>query len=274
MTTRFHPSSFFRSCTTAFCTLVMSVVVAGCADAPPATDTEAVAEYNRANDPLEPWNRGVYDVNAAIDKAVIKPAAERYRDYVPEFVRDRFRDFLNNLRSPVIFVNDVLQGDPKKAVDTLTRFTFNTGFGAGGLFDVASGLVPRHENDLGETLGVWGVGEGPYLVLPLLGPSNPRDAFGVGVEAYADPFDRYASNMGYGYVTYIRGAMSGLQRRTENLDTLDEIERTSIDPYSTIRSLYRQYRQSLIDGKPTSDKPHPGLSGSYPDNAELSQETN
>jgi len=274
MMTRIQPSSFLRSCSAALCTLVVSVMVSGCADAPPANDADAQAEYDRANDPLEPWNRGVFDVNSSIDKAVIKPAAERYRDYVPEFVRDRVRDFLNNLRSPVIFANDLLQGDSKKAVETFTRFSFNTGFGLGGLFDVSSGLIARHDNDLGETLGVWGVGEGPYLVLPLLGPSNPRDAFGVAVESYADPFDRYASNMGYDYVTFVRAVFSGVNRRTENLDTLDEIERTSVDPYSTIRSLYRQYRQSVIDGKPTADKPRPGLSGEFPNDAELSQESN
>ena len=272
---RFKTLSILRSCSAALCTIVISTMISGCADAPPASDPEAVAEYQRANDPIESWNRSVYGMNTAIDKAVLKPAAERYRDYVPEFVRDRFRDFLGNLRAPVTFVNDVLQGRPTKALDTFTRFTFNTGFGAGGLFDTSAGLVPKHDSDFGETLGVWGVGEGPYIVLPLLGPSNPRDAFGLGVESYADPIDWYAGRNQIGYEAYGRTVMTGINRRTDNLGTLDEIERTSIDPYSTMRSLYRQYRQSLIDDKPTADKPRPGFTGEFPDtNSELSQETN
>lgn len=249
-------------------------LVAGCADAPPASDPEAVAEYNRTNDPLEPWNRGVYDVNMALDKAVLAPAATRYRDNVPESVRDGVRNFMYNLSSPMIFANDLLQCEPTLASDTFYRFLFNSVVGLGGLNDVAGEYIPRHENDVGKTLGVWGVDEGPYLVLPVLGPSNPRDAFGIAVQYYADPFDRYAENMGYWYVPFIHGAIEGLSRRTDNLDTLDEIERTSIDPYSTLRSLYRQYRQSLIDGKPVKDKPRPGISGGFPDTVELTQETN
>jgi len=251
-----------------------AAMVAGCAEAPPASDPEARAEYERANDPMEPWNRNVYNFNDSLDKAIIKPAAERYRDFVPDMVREHLRDFLNNLRAPVIFVNDVLQADPDKAYATLGRFIINTGFGIGGIIDIAAKDIPRHDNDLGETLGIWGVGEGPYLVLPLLGPSNPRDAFGVGVEAYADPVDRVPSNMGYYYVSYVRGVLVGVNRRTDNLDNLDEIERTSVDPYSTVRSLYRQYRQSLIEGKPVLEKPRPGYVGEFPKTMELSKGDN
>ena len=251
-----------------------SALLAGCADAPDASDPEAVTEYNRTNDPLEPWNRGVYDANARFDRHVFKPAAEGYRDYVPEDIRGRLHDFVTNLRAPVVFANDLLQLDPGLATDTFSRFVVNTTVGFGGFCDVAVDFAPRHDNDLGKTLGVWGVGEGPFLMLPLFGPSNPRDLFGLAVESYADPLDRYASNMGYMYVTFIRGAVAGIDRRTENLDQLDEIERTSVDPYSTLRSLYRQYRQSLIEGHPVADKPHPGLTGEFPNNDELSQETN
>jgi len=255
-------------------TVALLALVAGCADKPPSSDAEARAEYDRANDPIEPWNRNVYKANDYFDKAVVKPAAERYRDYVPEVVRTHVSDFLFNLRSPIIFANDVLQADPDKAYATMGRFMINSTIGLAGILDVAGKDIPRHDNDLGETLGIWGVGEGPYLVLPLLGPSNPRDAFGLGVESYADPVGRYASNMGYDWTNYIRDVMSGVTRRSENLDNLDEIERTSVDPYSTIRSLYRQYRQSLIEGKPTADKPRPGLAGEFPDTLELSQGAN
>jgi phospholipid-binding lipoprotein MlaA len=268
---RNNPKSVVRNCSTAVGSLFVMALLAGCANAPPPNDAEAKAEYDRANDPIEPWNRHVYSFNDTLDKAVIKPVAENYRTYVPESVRTRIHNAVQNLRSPVIFANDVLQANPDKAYATAGRFLINSLFGVAGMWDVAARDIPRHENDLGETLGKWGVGEGPYLVLPLMGPSNPRDAFGLGVESYADPIARYASNMGYDYTSYIRDVFSGIDRRSENIDTLDEIERTSVDPYSTIRSLYRQYRQSRIDNKPTADKPRPGLAGEFPDTAELSQ---
>ena len=268
---RFVTEQFLRPGLALLGTVVFSTLVAGCADAPPASDPEAVAEYKRANDPLEPWNRGVYGVNTVFDKAVFKPAAERYRDHVPEYVRDRIHSFLVNLRSPVVLANDLLQLDAVGASYTFSRFMVNTTVGLVGMYDPAADFAPHHDNDLGKTFGTWGVGEGPYLVLPLLGPSNPRDAVGFGVESYFDPLDRYASNMGYDYTTYVQAVLVGVNRRVDNLDNLDEIERTSIDPYSTMRSMYRQYRQSLIGGKPVADKPRPGLTGTFPNDSELSQ---
>lgn len=255
------------------CMALTAGVLAGCADAPPASDPDAVAEFERANDPIEPFNRQVYAFNDTLDTYVLRPTAQRYRDYVPDPVREHIRDFLRNLRSPVIFANDVLQADPDKAAMTLFRFLLNTVGGVGGVFDVAPASAVRHENDLGETLGVWGVGEGPYVVLPLFGPSNPRDAFGMGVEAYADPVDRYTTNMGYDWVTYVRAAFSGIDRRESALDEVDEIQRTSVDPYVTIRSLYRQYREGLISGKTAQPKP-PGFSEVFSDTgSELSFQT-
>lgn len=249
-------------------------LLGGCAEAPPASDPEAVAEFERANDPIEPFNRKVYAFNDTLDEYVLQPAAERYRDYVPEFVRMRFRDFLRNLRSPVIFTNDVLQADPDKAGMTLFRFLLNTVGGAGGLFDVAPDTAIRHENDLGETLGVWGVGEGPYIVLPIFGPSNPRDAVGMGVEAYFDPVDNYATNMGYDWAVYVRAVLSGIDRRESALDEIAEIKRTSVDPYSTVRSLYRQYREGLISGKKTNLPKPPGFSEIFSDTGdELSMQS-
>jgi phospholipid-binding lipoprotein MlaA len=249
-------------------------VLGGCAEKPPADDPEAVAEFERANDPIEPFNRQVYAFNDTVDTYVLVPAAQRYRDYVPEFVRMRIRDFLNNLKSPVIFTNDVLQADPDKAGMTLFRFLLNTVGGVGGLFDVTPDTAVRHDNDLGQTLGVWGVGEGPYLVLPIFGPSNPRDAFGMGVEAYLDPVDRYATNMGYDWATYVRAVMSGIDRREGALDEVAEIKRTSVDPYSTIRSLYRQYREAQISGTGGKLPKPPGCSQAFPEMApELSMQS-
>lgn len=238
-------------------------LLAGCATPPPADDKEAVAEWEQINDPLEPMNRAIFDFNQVVDKALLKPVAQGYRAVVPPYGRDRVRDFLNNLRSPLILANDVLQGDPDRAMQTLMRFAFNTGFGIGGLFDVAGpGGIPYHDEDFGQTFAVWGIGEGPYLVLPILGPSNPRDTTGLAIEWLADPFSNWMDNTGRDWAMWTRTGTAGVDKRESLLDTLDEVERTSLDYYSAIRALYRQRRDNDItngNGK-DADKPTPSMS--------------
>lgn len=237
-------------------------LVTGCATPPPADDPEAVAEWEQTNDPLEPMNRAVFGFNDAIDKALLKPVAQGYRAVVPAFGRERVRDVLNNLRSPIVLANDVLQGEPDRAMQTLMRFAFNTGFGIGGLFDVAApGGIPYHDEDFGQTFAVWGVGEGPYLVLPILGPSNPRDTTGLAVEWLADPFDIWMDHEGHDWAIWTRMGVAGVDKREAYLDTLDEIEKSSVDYYAAMRSLYRQRRAVDVKNAPTIDKvPAPGLS--------------
>lgn len=234
-------------------------LVTGCATPPPADDPEAVAEWEQTNDPLEPMNRAVFDFNDAIDKALIKPVAQAYRAAVPAFGRERVRDLLNNLRSPIVLANDVLQGNPDRAMQTFMRFAFNTGFGIGGLFDVATpGGIPYHDEDFGQTFAVWGVGEGPYLVLPILGPSNPRDTTGLAVEYLTDPFDLWMDNTGRDTVTWVRTGVEGLDKRESLLDTLDEVEKSTVDYYAAMRSLYRQRREADVKNG-ASDKPSSNL---------------
>ena len=230
--------------------ILSATMLAGCATPPPADDPEAKAEWEQTNDPIEPFNRSVFDFNHALDKAVFKPVAQGYRDYVPQYARDRVRDVIHNLSSPLIFANDILQGEPDRAVQTVMRFTFNSSFGVLGLFDIAGeGGIPYHTEDLGQTFAVWGVGDGPYLVLPIFGPSNPRDTVGMIGEYLADPVSIGISNAGLGWVNTSRGILSGVNKREENLDGLDDVERNSIDLYSAIRSLYRQHRASEIKNK-------------------------
>ncbi|MCA1908264.1 MAG: VacJ family lipoprotein [Magnetospirillum sp.] len=229
-------------------------LVAGCATPPPADDKEAMAEWEQVNDPLEPMNRTIFEFNQAVDKALLKPLAQGYRWAVPQFGRDRVRDFVRNLRAPVIFVNDVLQGEPDRAMQTLMRFAFNTGFGIGGLIDVAEpGGIPYHDEDFGQTFAVWGIGEGPYLVLPILGPSNPRDGVGLATEWLADPFNLYMDRIGQDWAIWTRTGVSGVEKRERLLDTLDEIERTSLDYYSALRSTYRQNRAAEVKNKLDAD---------------------
>ena len=227
--------------------LMSLLLVAGCATPPPAEDKEAVAEFEQVNDPLEPMNRTIFEFNQVVDKAVLKPLAQGYRAAVPPFGRERIRDFLRNLRTPIIFASDLLQGQPDRAMQTAMRFAFNTGFGIGGLIDVAApGGIAFHDEDFGQTFAVWGVGEGPYLVLPILGPSNPRDAVGLAAEWLVDPVNLQLDRVGEDWAIWTRTGLYGIDKRESYLDKLDEIERGSLDYYAALRSMYRQIRATEI----------------------------
>jgi len=198
------------------------------------------------NDPYEQTNRRIFTFNQKLDSYALKPTAERYVKYVPEGVRNAIHNALDNLDGPSIFANELLQGNPQEAGETAGRFILNTTFGVAGVFDVGSRVgIAEHREDFGQTLAVWGVGQGPYLMAPLLGPVNPRDGAGQVVDYAMDPIwylpikGRVFWFIGRRYVTIVDG-------RARSLDVLDEIERDSIDYYATTRSLYRQYRQNQI----------------------------
>jgi len=224
--------------------VALGLVLAGCATVP--EDPEARAAYDETNDPLEPMNRYFFEVNYAVDELILKPFAGWYYVGLPKFARNGIRNALRNLNSPVIFGNDLLQGDFERAGITLARFVINTTLGLAGFIDVAKemGLV-YHDEDFGQTLASWGADEGPYLVLPLIGPSNPRDATGLVVDTLMDPMFWF-SNKTIRYMLYGRVALEVIDARSRNLDTLDEIRRNAIDYYATIRSLYRQDRAAAI----------------------------
>lgn len=222
--------------------------LAGCATRPPASEPEAVAEFEANNDPLEPWNRGMYEVNNAIDTVVLRPAAVAYRTLVPPPLREGVRNALGNLRAPTILMNDLLQGEMDRAGRTAGRFLINSTLGLGGLVDVAEWQfgIRGHGEDFGQTLAVWGLGEGPYLFVPVLGPSNPRDLAGAGVDAVASPWFWFGQGQVVEILRYVRTGMTILDAREGVLDTLDTLYATSLDPYSTLRSAYRQRRANEI----------------------------
>lgn len=199
-----------------------------------------------ANDPYEGMNRAFFAFNTNMDNALVKPSAKRYRSSVPKPVRASIRNFLNNFRSPIILANDVLQGEWEQAGTTFSRFMVNTTFGIGGFFDVArhSGYE-FHDEDFGQTLGAWGVGEGPYIVLPLYGPAPPRDMGGIVVDRAFNPLTYFA-----GTEPTVASATMTLfnliDLRAENIENVDSIERTSLDYYATMRSIYRQNRKASI----------------------------
>lgn len=198
----------------------------------------------RDGDPLEPVNRAVFTFNQTIDGLLLEPAARLYRIILPNPVRDGIGNVLQNARSPVILANDVLQGNWQRANTTLGRFMINTIIGLGGVLDVATwaGMPDGHYEDFGQTLAVYGVADGPYLMLPLFGPSNPRDVAGRVVDILFDPFALFAPTD----ASIGRTAAEGIHFREQNIETLEELERTSLDLYAATRTLARQLRASEI----------------------------
>jgi len=227
--------------------LVGLLLLAGCATPPPADDPDAVAEFQQINDPLEPMNRSIFSFNEWIYDNGLTPAANAYRYVVPKWGRDRVADVLANLKSPVVLINDLAQGNFTRGGVTLLRFLLNSTFGVGGIMDVATPMgLPAHVADVGETFAVWGADEGFYLVLPVFGPSNPRDALGLGIESTLDPLSYYLADNKMRWVSTTRFLISGLSQYEGYMDSLAEVKRTSLDYYSAMRSLYRQRREAQI----------------------------
>jgi phospholipid-binding lipoprotein MlaA len=220
--------------------LTLGLVLIGCAGMP--------MNGSDVYDPFEKENRAFFAASLQLDRVVLRPAAVAYGRALPQRVRDSVRNFIDNLASPVVFANDVLQGDVDKAGATLVRIGVNTTIGIGGLFDPATGFgYARHSNDFGITLGDYGVGEGPYLFIPVLGPSNARDATGYVTDWAFDPFFYIPLRENF-YWQLGRTALDDVDARSRNIDTLDEIQKSSLDFYATVRSLYHQQRESQING--------------------------
>lgn len=240
----------------AFMVLTLALT-GGCATSPHPANAEAVAEFNALNDPGEPANRAVFEVNRGLDAAFLKPVALAYRDITPQFFQDRIKAVLDNLRAPVIFFNDMLQGELERAVATVLRFVLNSSLGILGLNDIATDMgIEGHDEDFGQTLAVWGIPEGPYVMLPLFGPSNPRDAIGMVVDFLIDPFNTWAGNTDRDFAVFSRSAARGVDLRATYMETLDDLEKSSLDFYAAIRSLYRQRRVNEINnGDPSAKLP-------------------
>jgi len=218
-------------------TLLSGLVLGACTTRP---------ESLQANDPFEPANRAVFNFNLAADRAVIAPAAHAYRDVVPSTARTGVRNFLTNLNQPVVFMNLLLQGRPGDAFATASRFGLNTIVGVGGLFDVASEAeISRHDTDFGLTLGRWGVESGPYLVLPFMGPSSVRDGFGRFVDRYPHP-TYWVEDIRETEAIWVYRGIYALDVRLQLDETFASLERSAIDPYVQLRSVYRQNRTAAL----------------------------
>ncbi len=222
--------------------LLLSVIgLSACAN---KADTSELA----INDPLENINRTTLKINDAADKAVLLPIAKGYRTVTPEAGRIVVRNFLRNLNSPVVIGNQLLQGDLKGAGNATARVIINTLAGFGGILDLAEqGGIEHEPEDFGQTLAKWGVGDGMYVVLPLLGPSTVRDATGQAIDGFADPLRLYLFNTDQEHLQYQRTAMTVVSQREELIEVIDDLRRNSFDYYAAIRSAYYQRRQALIN---------------------------
>lgn len=220
-------------------------VLSGCATTI-AREGELPAGYPAPEtaDPLEPFNRAMYEFNDRFDRYLLKPVAKGYRAVLPTPVRRSVSNFFFNLAEPIVALNNALQGKFRAAGSDLGRFATNTTLGVFGLFDVATRFgLERHNEDFGQTLGAWGVGEGPYLVLPIVGPSNFRDGFGLIPYYYAHPL----THMEEQSTAYKLHALEGVDTRARLLDAGDILEQAAgEDPYVFVREAYLQRRRNLI----------------------------
>ncbi len=199
-------------------------------------------------DPFESMNRGVFAFNEVIDDVALEPAAKGYRAILPKPARKGVRNFLRNLRSPVNIANQLLQGDIEGFASDTIRALVNTTIGFGGFIDIAesAGLPYEHE-DFGQTMAVWGIGNGPYLVAPVFGPNSLRDHAGWAVDSYLDPLRLYLFNTNQEVWHYARVGTAGIDKREELLDVLADLESSAIDYYATVRSTLYQNRMAMIN---------------------------
>ncbi len=223
----------------AWLVVVALAVLPGCATVNNPTDPR---------DPLEPINRAIYHFNDVTDHLVMQPVAQVYRDVLPPIVRTGVSNFFSNINDVLVALNNLLQGKPQNAVSDAGRVVVNSTIGILGIFDVATKMgLEKHDEDFGQTLGYWGIGDGPFLMLPFFGPSNFRDAVGRIGDFYTDP------------VTYVnpphdRNILWGtriISRRAELLGSTQVLETAALDPYAFLRDAYLQRRRNLIyDGNP------------------------
>jgi phospholipid-binding lipoprotein MlaA len=227
--------------------IVLWLISGLAACATPPTDPIDRAAFEQRNDPLEPLNRHILDANQVLDRILLRPIAKVYVFTTPEDARAAIRHVLDNMKEPTLVFNNALQGELKRAGIGVERFVINSTVGFGGIVDVATlSGIERQPADFGQTLFVWGLPSGPYLVLPILGPSNPRDALGMLVDSYADPFTILATATGVTELTTSRLLANGVDQRARLLDVLDDLQKNSLDFYAQLRSLAQQRREAEL----------------------------
>lgn len=216
------------------------LALSACAALP--SDPAERAEVELLNDPLEPMNREIFAFNTEVRRALepLRKATASGEPLAPIWIG--IRNILINLREPLVFVNDLAQGRECAAGASLRRFMVNSTLGVGGLFDVAKEYgVDAHDNDFGRTLAVFGIPDGPYLMLPILGPADLRATAGIAAEYFADPVDIGLRRLGADAAGWSVAALDVTERQFEAAPDMEKLERTSLDGYAALRSAYRQY---------------------------------
>jgi len=233
-----------------FAVSILSALTLTCC-APAPTDPDDLVEYQHNHDPAEPTNRKIFAFNMMADHYVLQPVARAYSNDLPPSVQQGVHNFVGNLHDPQIAVNDAMQGNMKRSGKTALRFIVNSTVGLAGIFDVATDWkLTHHEADFGQTFGVWGIGSGPFVELPLLGSSNVRDGVGTAIEMITNPFGSFVSRAPLTIVGYVGGGLGAIDGRAEVLPMSDKLEKDSLDYYATLRSIAWQRRAKLIeDGK-------------------------
>ncbi len=219
---------------------VMVACVAACAS--------SATEQHEYDDPFERYNRAMFSFNYQVDKYVIKPVAEGYRAVTTPFIRERISSVIDNLKEPVSAGNHLLQADPEASVKSLSRFVINSTLGLVGMFDVAEGWgLPKDKTTFNETFAKWCIPQGPFIVLPLLGPSTPRAATGMALDFVFDPvyWATYQDANVHDKASWGYAIAQGITAREAALDILDDLERNSVDFYATMRSAYLQNQSKL-----------------------------
>jgi phospholipid-binding lipoprotein MlaA len=200
-------------------------------------------------DPFEPFNRTMFQVHEVVDGNVVKPVAEAYVKYTPELIRSGISNFFSNIEDLFVGINNVLEGNGNRAGDDFGRVLLNSSFGLGGLFDLASMMgIERHNQDFGITFGKWGIPQGPYLFVPLVGPTTVRDGTGLVIRAYLGPTTYIFTNVPVRNVIWGVGA---IDLRASVLKTESMVDQAALDRYRFIRNAYLRARQyQVYDGKP------------------------
>ena len=212
----------------------------------------ACAATPSRDDPFEPMNRVSYRVHEVVDGQIVKPMIQAYADYTPPPIRKGIHNFFGNIDDLFSFINAMLQNKPEKAAHDLGRVITNTGFGLLGIIDIASDAgIPKGNEDFGQTFGVWGIAQGPYLFIPVLGPTTVRDGTGWIIRAYSTPVN-YIENIAARNSLWTLGL---IELRASALQTESLVSQAALDPYTFIRRAYLQRRQYLVyDGNPPPPK--------------------
>lgn len=227
---------------------MLASALSGCATPPPRSDVADYQAYKQLNDPLEPTNRVFFRVNNTLDTYLMKPLAKGYVAVTTRGIRQHVGNFTSNVGGPARMLNFMASGDPKEAGTALVRFVLNSTIGLGGIFDPAGALgYTKTDTDFGMTLANWGMPPGPYLYLPIFGPSGARDVLNLPIEWYATPMEAAPESDSLNAFGYAETGVNILNTYAGYMPVLEQINATALDPYATFRSLYRQSRDSELE---------------------------